>query len=119
MRIAQFEDVVGRTDAAESDQSDQRDLHEPVAELPPQQHGHDYADDNQCAAHGRRALFGLMRLRAFLADVLANLEFAQPFNHIRPDQQGDEQRGERGKRSPKGKVPKDAERAEVRIKLLI
>ena len=49
-------------------------------------------------------------LRAFFADVLADLKLAQPLDHERPDQQADEQRRQAGKRGAKRQVAEDAKR---------
>ena len=45
------------------------------------------AIDDQQSAHGRRAGFFLMGLRAFFADVLADLKFAQAADDERSDDQ--------------------------------
>ena len=75
--------VVGKADGAEGQRGEHRDPDEPVAQVGPQQRGNQHADDNQHAAHGGRAGLFLMGLGTFLADVLADLEFAQAADHGR------------------------------------
>ena len=58
-------------------------------------------------------------LRTVLADVLADLKFAQLLNHKRPDEQGDQHRGKTGKGGAKRQIPEDAEGSEVGKKFLI
>ena len=74
------------------------DPDERVGGIGPQQGGQQDGDDDEHAAHGGRAGFLLVRLRAVFADVLADLEFAQLLDDVRADEQRDEQRREAGKR---------------------
>ena len=66
------------------------------------------------AAHRGRAGFFLVRLRAFLADVLPDLKFPQFPDHVWPYDQRHEQRCQAGKHSAEREVTEDPERAEVR-----
>ena len=60
-----------------------------------------------------------MGLRAFLADVLAYLEFAQPLDNEGADEQADKQRREGCKDATKREIAEDAEDAKVGEKLLV
>ena len=62
-----------------------------IAQVGPQQRRHDDRDGDQHPAHGGRAGFFLVGLRAFFADVLADLKFAQAVDDQRPDDQASEQ----------------------------
>jgi hypothetical protein len=57
--------------------------------------------------------------RAIVAHVLADLELAQFFDHVRADDQGDQQRRQARKRRAEGKVPENSERAEVGEQFLV
>src|SRR5713101_1431165 len=54
-----------------------------------------------------------MRLGTFLANVLANLEFAQPVNHQRTNDQSGKHRGQTGKRSAEGQIAENSERRKI------
>ncbi len=55
-----------------------------------------------------------MGLGAILANVLANLKFAQPMNDGRTDDETDEQRSEAGESGAKRQIAKDSERADMK-----
>ena len=84
--VHDFEVVVGKPDGREGAGGKHGDPDERCSGRP-QQRRHEDGDRDQQAAHGRRAGFLLVRLRAFFADVLADLEFAQPANDDRADDQ--------------------------------
>ncbi len=112
--VAPFGDlgvVVAETDGAEAEEAEERDPDVGVVEVGPEEGGHDDGDDDQDAAHGGGAGFLLVRLGAFLADVLADLEIAQVVDH--PGAEGDakKERGEAGAGGAEGGVAEDAERA--------
>ncbi len=75
------------------------------------EHGADYHE----AAHGGGAGLGIMRLGAFLPDVLADLHLLEFFDAPRADDQGDDQGGEDGGKSPEGEVTEDVKRTENRF----
>ena len=106
--------VVGKSDGAEGQRRDHGDPDEAVAQVGPQQRRDQHADNDQHAAHGRRAGFLLVGLRAVLADVLADLEFTQAANHRRADDEADEQRGQAGEGGAEGQIAKDSERADMK-----
>ena len=58
----------------------------------PQQRRHERRRQNQQPAHRRRAGFGVVRLRPFLPDDLADLEVAQPADQPRAEEEADGQR---------------------------
>ena len=111
--------VIGKPDRAEGQRREHDQPYERVGEIAPQQGGQQNSDTDKYAAHGWRAGFFLVIFGAVFADVLANLELAQLFNDEGPDQQGNEHRGQAGKRSTKRQIPKDAEGSEVRKKFLV
>jgi hypothetical protein len=116
--LADFGVVVPKADGAEAQQAEQRHPDVRVPQVGPQQRGDDDGDEDQHPAHGGRARLLVMRFRAVLADVLADLELAQLADQPRPQGDGEKQGGEAGKRRPEGGVLEDAERAEVRVKSL-
>jgi len=67
--------------------------------------GQQDGDTDEDTAHGGRARF-LKWTEAVLANVLANLELAQLLNHVRPDEQGNHQRRQRGEGRAKSQVAK-------------
>ena len=69
--------IVDESDDAECQQRKHRDPDIEVPQIGPEQRRHHDADDDQHAAHGRRAGLLLMRFRAVFANVLADLKFAQ------------------------------------------
>ena len=71
-------------------------------------------DDNEDSAHSGRAGFFLVRLGAFFADVLADLEFAKFLDDVGPDEHSDEQGRERGEDSAEGEIAEDPEWMEER-----
>ena len=60
-------------------------------------------------AHGGRARLGLVGLRALLADVLADLERAQPLDHPGPEHQHQEQRRQARHRGAERDVADDVQ----------
>ena len=73
--------VVGEADGAEGEGGEDQDPDVAVGEVAPEQGGHEDPGQDQDAAHGGRARLGLVGLRALLADVLADLQAAQPLDH--------------------------------------
>ena len=66
--------------------------------------GHQDPGQDQDPAHGRRARLGLVCLRPLLADVLADLEGAQPLDHPGPEDQDQEERRQARHRGPERDV---------------
>ena len=92
------------------------DPDEAIAQVRPQQGWHHHGDNDQHASHGRRPGFLLMGLGAVFADVLADLEFAQPANYRRADDQPHKQRGEAGEGCAKRQIAEDTERADMKVR---
>src|SRR5205807_1917048 len=60
-----------------------------------------------------------MRFRSFFADVLANLELAQPVYDERTDDESREQCSETGKSGAKGQISENAEWRKIVVQLQI
>src|SRR5579859_796132 len=78
--LRDFRVVVDKTDGCKADQSKEREQNKWIGQIRPKQCGHGRRQNDQHAAHGRCAGFLLVFLRAFLADVLPDLQIAQPLN---------------------------------------
>ena len=112
--------IVAEADPAVSPPAlNMRDPHVGIAQVRPQQRRNHDRDDDQDAAHGRRAGLLLVRFRTFLADVLADLKLAQLGDQPRTQRDAQEQRRQAGKRRAKRGVAEDAERADVWEKLFV
>ncbi len=94
--IDDFSVVVHPADRAETQGHPKHDPYQAVLQIRPQQGGEDYRDQNQRAAHGRRAGLGQMRLGAVIAHRLPDLVRGQPSDHARPDDESDDQRSKAG-----------------------
>ena len=70
------------------------------------------ADQDQHAAHGRRAALGQVRLHAVVADRLADLQLGQAADHPGPEGQADQQRRHGRHHRAEGQVLEDAQEAE-------
>ncbi len=105
--------------AAKATRGEDGDPDEGIAEIGPEQRGDEDCDGDQQAAHGRRAGFFLMGLRAFFADVLADLKVAQALNYDRADDESGEKRGEAGEGGAEREIAEDAERRKVMVELQI
>src|SRR5207237_445138 len=66
-------------------------------------------DGDEDAAHGRRSRLLLVRLRTLFADELPELDAPHPLDQPRTEDEGDEQRGERGPGRAEGDVAEDVE----------
>ena len=111
--------VVGETDGAEGERGTDGDPDEGIGGVGPEHGGQQNGDDDEDAAHGGRAGFFLVRLRAVFADVLADLEFAQLLDDVGADEECDQQRGKRGKDGAKSEVAEDAEGVKEREQLFV
>ena len=114
-----FRVVVDEADGRETQQREDGDPHVEVAEIGPEQRGHDDGDDDQDAAHGRRAGFLLVAARTFFANVLSDLEFAQLGDQPGSQRDAQKQRGDAGESRAQREVAKDAEAADGGIELLV
>ena len=114
-----FEIIVGKSDGREGERGEDGDPDERIAEVGPEQCGHENRDGDQQAAHGRSAGFFLVRLRTLFADVLADLKIAQTLNHDRPDDQSGEKRGEAGEGSAKSQIAENAEWRKIMVELQV
>src|SRR5579864_8241353 len=73
--------VIREADGGESTGCEHGDPYKSVLQIGPEQGGNDDGDHDQDSAHGWSSGLLLMCLRAFLADVLPDLEVAQAINH--------------------------------------
>jgi hypothetical protein len=60
-----------------------------------------------------------VRLRAFFTDILPDLKLTQLLNHVRTNQQTDQQRRQARKHRAKRKIAKDSEEPVIGKKFLI
>ncbi len=111
--------VVGKADGAEGEGGEYGDPDEGIGGVCPENCGQDNGDHDEDAAHGGRAGFFLMRLGSVFADVLADLKFAELFNDVGADEEGDEERCQRGEGCPEREVAEDAEGMEEREQLFV
>src|SRR5258708_23000194 len=111
--VYDFEIVVGKTNGAEHERGKHGAPDKGIAQVRPQKRRHDDADGDKQSAHGGRPGFFLMRLRTFLADVLADLKFAQAADDDRADDESGKQSGQASEGGAKRQVTKNTERREV------
>ena len=105
--------VVDPADGAEAQRDEQNHPDEAVAQVRPQQRGdHDRYQD-QRAAHRWRAGLREMRLRAILAYGLTDLVLGQLFDHLRPYDERDHQRGHGRQHRTQRDVTKNVECAHI------
>jgi hypothetical protein len=104
--------VVHPADRAEAEGHEQHDPDVAVGQVAPQQRGDADGDQDQRAAHGRRAGLGQVRLRAVVAHRLADLLLRQPADHRRAEEEGDHQRRHRRQHGAQRDVVEDVEGAE-------
>jgi len=103
--------VVDPADHAIAKGDENHDPDKAIGEVGPQQRGHGNAEQNQHAAHGRRARFHQMRLRTVLTDSLADLHRGQLANHRRAADEPDQQRGDGGHHRAKSQITEHAQEA--------
>src|ERR1700722_7825438 len=104
-----FKIIVGKTDGAECQRGENGNPDKRVAQIGPEQSGHQNRDGNQQTAHGRRARLFLVSLRTFFADVLPDLKIAQPPNHDGPNDESREKRGEAREGCAKSEITENTE----------
>src|SRR5262249_29582587 len=109
--------VVGEADGSEGTRCQDRQPHKYIAQIRPQESRHHDGDGNQQPAHGGRACFLLMGFRPFFADILADLEVAQPIDYKRAYDQAGEERGEAGEGSAERKITEDTKWREIVVEL--
>ena len=105
--------VVVPADGAEAHGHDQHDPDVAVGEVAPEQRGDADGDQDQRAAHGRRAALREVRLRAVLAHGLTDLFGGQPADDARAGGEGDQQRRHRREHGAQRDVVEDVEGADV------
>jgi hypothetical protein len=105
--------VVVPADDAEAERDDEHGPHILVAEIAPEQRGETDGNEDQDAAHGRRAGFDEMGLRAVVAYRLADLLGGQPADDARAGGEGNEQRSHRRQHGTQRDVVEDVEKANV------
>ena len=111
--------VVGKADGAEGERGEDGDPDEGIGGVGPEHGGQQDGDDDEDAAHGGRARLLLVRLGPVFADVLADLELTQLLNDVGPDEQGDQQRGERGEGGAEREIAEDPEGVKEREQLFV
>ena len=111
--------VVGKADGAEGKSGENRDPDEGICRVAPEQGRQNDGDHDEQATHGGSARLFLMRLRPVLADVLADLEFAQLLDDVRTDEKRDEECGKRGEGGAEREIAKDAEGMKEREELFV
>ena len=114
-----FAVIVDETDHAEHQHGEDGEPHVGIFQVAPEQRGNHRRAHDQHAAHGRRSGLGLMALRPFLANELADLQVAQPLDHPRTQHQGDHQSREAGERRAHGDVAKHVERMKIALQHVI
>ncbi len=107
--------VVPKADGAEPHQAEQRHPDLRIPQIRQQQYRDDDGNDDQHSAHGGRSRLLEVRFRTVLANVLADLEFAQLPDQTRTDDNRKHQGGYAVERRWNGGVMEDTERPEVRI----
>ncbi len=105
--------VIDPADDAEAQRRHQHHPDESVAEVCPQQRGDGDGDQDQRAAHGRRAGLDQMRLRTVVTHGLADLVLGQLANQARADDEGDDERRQRRQHCAQRDVVEDIECAYV------
>src|SRR5258708_8386583 len=113
--LGDFSVVVDKTDDSETDESKKRQENEGVCEIGPKQRRHGSGENDQNATHGGRAGFFLVLLWAFFADVLPDLQFADPADQRWAEGKTKKHSLETRVHSPHGDVAKNIERAEVAL----
>ena len=99
--------IVRETDRGETEEREQSQQHVRIFQVRPEEHGHDGREHNQNTAHRGRAGLGLVTLRAFFADELADLQFAQAANGPRPEHEREHERRQAGHRGANRDVAKN------------
>ena len=117
--VRHFGVVVGKSDGREGACGKDRNPHEAIAQIGPEQGRDHNRNRDQQAAHGRRPGFFLMRLRTFFANELSDLKFAQASDDQRAHDERGKQRSQAGECGAERQVAKDAERREVVLQLEI
>ncbi len=111
--------VVDEADSRKDNQRQERDPDVEIAQVGPKQRGGDDRDHNQYAAHGGGAGLLLVTLGAFLADVLADLEFAQLANQQGPEDETQQKRCDAGESGPDSDVPEQGEMDHRRVEPVV
>src|SRR5215469_3438791 len=114
-----FQIVIGKADSCKGTRRENCDPDKPVSEIRPQNRGHNDSNCDQQPPHGWRACFSLVRLGPLVADVLADLKFAEAIDYQWPDNQPGEQGSETGKGGAKCKIAKNPKRREIMVELQI
>ena len=105
--------IVHPADRAEAERHPQHDPDQPVLQVGPQQHGDDDSRQDQRPAHGGRAGLAEVRLRAVVAHRLADFVRGELPDQQRPDDEGDDERGEAGQHRAQRDVVDYVESADI------
>src|SRR5262249_54033862 len=111
--------VVKKSDRSEAHQPEQRHPHIGITKVRPKQRRNHDRNDDEHAAHRRRARLFLMRFRTVLANVLPDLKFAQPRDQPGPENDAQEKRSQAGERGSERDESEYAEWAYERKELLV
>ena len=117
LRVAQddFLVVVDEADDAEEQRAAEREQHEPVAQVRPQQRADRDREQDQRAAHRRRAGLRKMALGTDLANLLADALHLQALDQVRPERERQHERRQRAQDRARRQVAEDVEaRVELR-----
>ena len=93
----------------------ERDPHEDVRQVGPQERRHDDGGEDQQTAHRRRPGLGAVCRRPLLADVLSDLELPKPRDEPRAEDERQRERGQRRRRRSEGDVAKHVEERVLRV----
>jgi hypothetical protein len=107
----ELQHVVGKADRAEADRDVEDRPHEAVGQIRPQQGRHAERQEDEEAAHGRRARLGQhVGFRPVVADRLSRaLLGLQPLNDARADDEADDQRRQHGAAAAEGQIAEQVE----------
>jgi len=88
--------IVGESDCGIGNGGKHNDPDEAVAEVGPEQRGHDHGNRDQQPAHRRCAGLFLVGFRSLFANELTDLELLQAANDDRPDDEAGKKSGQAG-----------------------
>ncbi len=111
--------VIGKADGRKGHGGTHHQPYERIGKVAPQHCRKKDSDADEHAAHGGGSGLLLVVFGTIFPDVLTDLKLAQLLDHERPDEQGDEHRGETGESGAKRQIPENAEGSEVGKKFLI
>ena len=105
----EFQHVIGKANATEADCHEQRDPNVEVANIGQENRRENRGGQNQQSTHSRGTGFFLMGLRNLVANGLADMRGAKPFDQDRPEREREREGGEPRHDGAKGFVAQNAE----------